>query len=86
MIAQILFVVFAAITLVVGYLLGSTGHPRENKPAEAKSDAPVPLGTGMPRYDSRRWARACFHNGFITIEELNAFYETHPWDPSDPDR
>ncbi len=40
----------------------------------------------VPRHGSRRWARANFHSGIISIEELNAFYVTHPEDLSDPDR
>lgn len=40
----------------------------------------------VPRYDSRRWARACFHNGYITLPELQQFYSTHPEDQRDPDR
>ena len=29
---------------------------------------------------TRAWARAMYHNGFISIEELNQFYLTHPED------
>ncbi len=60
------------------------------KPAPKKVDKPVwvpeaEAGT-VPRHGSRRWARANFHSGIISIEELNAFYVTHPEDLSDPDR
>ena len=27
---------------------------------------------------TRRWARAMFARGFMSMEELNLFYETHP--------
>lgn len=40
----------------------------------------------VPRYDSRRWARACFHNGYITMPELQQFYSSHPENVLDPDR
>ena len=40
----------------------------------------------VPRYGSRRWARACFHNGIISLEELNQFCATHKEDLRDPDR
>lgn len=29
---------------------------------------------------TRAWARAMYHNGLISIEELNNFYLTHPED------
>ncbi len=60
------------------------------KPAPKKVEKPawVPeaeAGT-VPRHGSRRWARANFHSGIISIEELNQFYISHPEDMSDPDR
>jgi len=55
------------------------------KPARPKWVPEAPDGS-VPRFDSRRWARACFFNGIITIEELNAFYASHPEDLTDPDR
>lgn len=39
-----------------------------------------------PRHGSRRWARALYHNGLISIEELATFYTGHPEDLRDPDR
>jgi hypothetical protein len=39
-----------------------------------------------PRYNSRRWARAMYHNGIITIDELARFYVEHPEDMRDADR
>ena len=59
-----------------------------------KQPAPPPRVTfvpeapegSVPRYGSRRWARAMFYNGMCTIEELNAFYATHSEDLTDPDR
>ena len=61
---------------------------RPRKLRRAKKPAWVPeaeAGT-VPRYGSRRWARANFHSGIISIEELNQFYISHPEDMSDPDR
>ncbi len=40
----------------------------------------------IPRYASRRWARAIYHNGMCDIEELNAFMAAHPARDDDPDR
>lgn len=34
---------------------------------------------------TRKWARAMFYNGLISIEELNHFYETLPPD-AEPDQ
>ncbi len=47
---------------------------------------PEAVEGSVPRYGSRRWARACFHNGIISLEELNQFYATHKEDLRDPDR
>ncbi len=60
----------------------------QSKPHKPKAPVWVPeaeAGT-VPRHGSRRWARANYHSGIISIEELNAFYVTHPEDLSDPDR
>jgi hypothetical protein len=46
------------------------------KPQPAPPAPPPPFGT--PDKPNRAWARMMFHNGLITIEELNAFYARHP--------
>jgi heme O synthase-like polyprenyltransferase len=33
--------------------------------------------------NSRKWARAMYHNGLISLEELNSFYLTHPEEEND---
>lgn len=37
----------------------------------------------QPRVGSRRWARAMFHNGLISIGELDDLYQRVPEDPAD---
>lgn len=32
----------------------------------------------VPDHNTRRWARAMYHNGLISLAELNKFYEEHP--------
>jgi hypothetical protein len=78
---------FVLLTAACGFLVGVPGQPGGKKPAQANRREPVPKATtGMPRYESRRWARACYHSGYITLQELNDFYASHPEDLSDPDR
>ena len=48
--------------------------PQPPKPAQ-------PLGT--PDKPNRRWARMMYANGLISMEELNAFYASHPENEND---
>lgn len=47
---------------------------------------PESEASSIPRYGSRRWARANFHSGIISIEELNAFCASNHERLDDPDR
>ena len=40
----------------------------------------------VPRPGSRRWGRAQYFSGNISLEELCCFYAEHPYDLTDPDR
>ena len=74
----------ALIITALSYYLNAFA-PSSKKVKKAAWVPEAEAGT-IPRYGSRRWARANFHSGIISIEELNAFYVTHPEDLSDPDR
>jgi hypothetical protein len=56
-----------------------------SKPQQPVWVAEADAGT-VPRYGSRRWARACYHSDIISLEELNQFYAANPEDQRDPDR
>lgn len=66
----------------LAYLVLS-GAPKKKAAPKFVPEAPA---DSMPRYESRRWARAIYHNGYITLAELQAFYATHPERMDDPDR
>ncbi len=78
-----LLIIGAVITALAYYLNSFAPSSKKVKKAAWVPEADV---STIPRYNSRRWARANFHSGIISIEELNAFYVTHPEDMSDPDR
>ena len=40
----------------------------------------------VPRPGSRRWSRAQYHSGNISLDELCRFYAEHPHSLTDPDR
>lgn len=82
--------------LLIGLLIYSVSYqlwlsPPSTEPTKPATAPPLAFieeadPATMPRYNSRRWARACYHNGIITLEELQAFYNSHPHSLSDPDR
>jgi|SRR5208282_1074362 len=74
-----------AVTRMPGVFRHVTANPNE-KPATRAAFAEEAPSNTRPRYGSRRYARAMYHNGWITIEELSRFYDEHPEDLSDPDR
>lgn len=46
---------------------------RRRRPTGQPAEDPNTLRPG-----SRRWARAMYHNGWIDIAELDAYYRNHP--------
>jgi len=74
----------ALLVMVLGYgvLKALTRVAALKKPAWVPES---PEGT-VPRYGSRRWARANYWSGVIDLQELNEFYATHPERMDDPDR
>ncbi len=78
-----LLIIGAVITALAYYLNSFAPSSKKVKKAAWVPEADV---STIPRYNSRRWARANFHSGIISIEELNQFYISHPEDMSDPDR
>lgn len=62
-----------------------TANP-EDKANSGPVWVPEAPSNTIPRYNSRRWARALYHSNVITIEELSTFYDRHPLDERDPDR
>jgi hypothetical protein len=82
-------VLWSIFPLVIGlYVLGCLYYDGRPKPpgVDKTVEAPESDPASMPRYASRRWARACYFNGVTTIDELNQFYARHPYNPEDPDR
>jgi hypothetical protein len=66
------------------------GLPLLRRPVTPNPEAGVNIGqtpprTALPAPGSRRWARALYHNGVISIEELVSFCASHPVIPGDPD-
>lgn len=72
---------FPAIMCAAGILLAIlAGALREARRARNARRAPrPPAATKL----SRKWARAMFHMGYISIEELCHIYDTTPPDPED---
>ena len=70
-----LLILAALVTVFCGIVF----LPRVAKPVKYKpSPNPDAADLQVPAIGTRRWARMMYHNGVITIEELNAYYETHP--------
>lgn len=63
--------VLSGLIVVVSWLVM---WPKLPKPAPRAKDS----GTGIPPVGTRRWARMMFHNGLISVEELNQFYVDNP--------
>ena len=86
--AAFVLLVFLIALPISWYLIGWGAPSRRKKsvPPPRVTFVPEAPEGSVPRYGSRRWSRAMFYNGMCTIEELNAFYATHPEDFSDPDR
>ena len=78
-------------TAVVGVSWALSGlsilrWPVTRNPEDRPAWAALSPEKSVPRYGSRRCARALYHNGVISIEELATFCAQHPEDPADPDR
>ena len=58
--------------LVVAFVMGA-----------GKRRMPVPCAPGRTQL-TRKWARAMYWNGLISVEELNHFYEVLPEDLPGP--
>jgi hypothetical protein len=72
-----LFALYVLAVIVLGTL---PNHKPPKPPA-----VPVDTEKIMPRVGTRRWARACYFNNIISLDELCQFYATHPKVDGDSD-
>jgi len=75
---------------IVGVSARWTGLTFVRRPVTTNPEAPANVGPFdlqkvPPRFGSRRWARAQYHSGVISIEELAIFCANHPVIPGDVD-
>jgi hypothetical protein len=77
------FVMAALIVAFSALVWGVDTVRRFKRPKPATG--PVDPYSSPARYGSRRWSRAMYHNGIISMEELNKFYAGTPDNPADPD-
>ena|SRR5271166_3403273 len=75
---------------IVGVSARWTGLTFTRRPVTPNPEAPANVGPFdpqkvPPQYGSRRWARAQYHSGIISIEELAVFCANHPVIPGDVD-
>jgi hypothetical protein len=86
MITSLDVVVAAVVTAgLIALRMRRSAPPAAPLPKKPEFVPEAPEGS-VPRPGSRRWARALYYNQLIGMDELNAFYASHPEDFSDPDR